>query len=109
MGAIPGPLFIKQSEGANDIIAKGALCVRSADDILEALEIEKPKKMKVPRFNSPEEKKVYEAMSEISQPLSVDKIIEITKLQPSQIISLLNMLALQNKVKDVGGERYVWI
>ncbi|MBI2463259.1 MAG: DNA-protecting protein DprA [Candidatus Spechtbacteria bacterium] len=109
VGAVPGPLYTKQSEGTNDFIAKGAVCVRSASDILQALGIENAHAgtKQQPIFSSPEEERVYKTLQDTGTPLSIDKIIELTTLLPSQVVSCINSLKLANNVKDVGGERYI--
>lgn len=108
VGAVPGPLFTKQSEGSNDLIAQGALCVRSADDILQALDIAKQADVEVDvHFSSPEEKTIARILQGADMPLSLDKIIEQSTLNASQALSLISMLQLQGRVKDMGGQ-YVW-
>lgn len=108
VGAVPGPLFNPKSEGTNYLISKGAICVRSADDILEAMGIDKPAQSEVQTFSSPEEKIVHGILTTSDGPLCADKIIELAKLSPAHALSLITLLALQNKIKDVGGERYIW-
>ena len=108
VGAIPGPLFAKQSEGSNDLIAQGALCVRSADDILEALGIAKPTSAEINmQFSSPEEERIALILHEAASPLSLDKLVEQSTLNASRVVSIVSMLQLQGRVKDVGG-LYVW-
>jgi DNA processing protein len=110
VGAVPGPLFAKQSEGTNDLIAQGALCVRSADDILQALNIEKKNRFVAEQsFASTEERTIAQLLDKAEEPLSLDKIIEQSTLNPSQALSVISMLQLQGRIQDAGGGKYIWI
>lgn len=109
VGALPGPVTSRLSEGTNDFIAKGAFCIRNAEDVLNALGMESKKKTqgKDHVCASLEEKEICEALKASTEPLTVDKLKNMTTLDTKQIISLLNILALDDIVKNIGGERYI--
>ncbi len=107
VGSVPGPIFSKESEGSNRLIAQGARCVRSADDILEMLGVNPQEKPAQHSFDSPEEETVYRIVQTSAEPLHLDKIIEKSTLPSAQVVSLLTQMQLSNKIKNIGGERYI--
>lgn len=107
VGAVPGPIFSKESEGSNTLISQGARCVRSADDILEMLGIQKQEVAHSHVFDSEEEGAIYAILHESSEPLSLDKIIEKSTLPSAQVVSVLTTLQLSNKITNIGGQRFI--
>ena len=69
--------------------------------------IERKKERRSHTCASPEEKEICEAFKASATALTVDKLKNMTTLDTKQIISLLNILALQDVVKNIGGERYI--
>jgi DNA processing protein len=106
--AVPGPIFSLQSAGANFLIKNGAKLVESASDILQELNLSQVGKSSSQKIFEPkgrEEKMVWNVLS--SDPLHVDRIAKLTKLNPAVVGSTLAMMEIQEAVRNVGGQNYV--
>jgi DNA processing protein len=106
--AVPGPIFSPQSSGANYLIKNGAKMVESASDILEELRIDQtndPTPRKVFEPKTREEKSIWNALG--PDPLHVDKISKMTKLNQATVNSILSVLEVEEAVKNVGGQNYI--
>lgn len=107
--AVPGPIFSPQSVGANYLIKNGAKLVESAADVLQELNISiRRHPMSAQKIYEPktkEEKLTWNVLS--SDPLHVDKISKLTKLNPATIGSVLAMMEIEGVVKNIGGQNYI--
>ncbi len=103
--ALPGSIFAKTSEGANDLIKKGAKLVACADDILEEYGLESKKAKKIIRAESPEEEKILTALA--NEPMTADDIIRKTGLTASQANAALMIMEIGKKIKNLGGGKFV--
>jgi len=101
--AIPGSIHSKNSQGPNLLIKKGAKLAESANDILKELNLPKIKKKKL-KGKSFAENLILKVLSEGN--LSVDKIIEKTKLSPQKVSATLSLLEIEDKVKNLGSNVY---
>jgi DNA processing protein len=106
--AVPGDIFSPQSTGANLLIKKGAKIVTSAADILEEFSLsrsqpELPLKIFEPKTD--EEKDVWRVLS--NEPLHIDKISKLTKLETAVVSSVLGMMEIEDAVRDAGGKNYI--
>jgi DNA processing protein len=87
------------------LIKNGAKLAESAKDILEELGIKKFKvEKKEIKGKTPEENLILEVLKE--EALDVEKIIEKTKLPPSKVASILSILEIEGKIKNLGGNIY---
>lgn len=103
--ALPGSIFAKTSEGANNLIQKGAKLVACADDILEEYGLESKKVKKIIRAGSPEEEKILTILTDA--PMTADDIIRKTGLTASQANATLMIMEIGKKIKNLGGGRFV--
>ena len=107
--AIPGSIYSKTSEGTNNLIKLGAKLVCRAEDILEELNLESVAEIKKAREIIPdneEEKIILENLSP-DEPIQIDKLAKVIEMNTSALSSLLTLMEIKGKVKNVGGMRYV--
>lgn len=107
--AVPGNIFSPTSDGPNSLIKSGAKPVFSTDDILESYGV----------FNETKEEKTAKDFSQFNQaereileklscePIPVDELTRLTKLDMKNINSTLSILEIKNAVKNVGGGSYI--
>ncbi|GAB4291730.1 MAG: DNA-processing protein DprA [Ignavibacteriaceae bacterium] len=111
--AVPGNLGVKQSEGTNLLIQKGeAKLIRSAEDILEELELKlKPVLGKNIPKPDPElnvfEEKIISILN--NEPLHIDKISALTNLASSDCLVHLLSLEFKGMIKQLPGKMFCLI
>jgi len=104
--ALPGSIYSLNSKGAHFLIKRGAKLIESSRDILDELNLtlaENKVKNELSAENS-EEALILNILKEGG--LHVDKIIEITKLSAAKTASLLAIMELDEKVRNLGGNIY---
>ncbi|MEK7067959.1 MAG: DNA-processing protein DprA [Patescibacteria group bacterium] len=106
--AVPGPIYASQSRGPNNLIKMGAKAVIDANDILEdlnlkslPLEIDSQKTL----GDNPVEAKLLEIITK--EPMIINEIIKISKLDAGEVTSALTFLEMKGKVRNLGGQQYV--
>jgi DNA processing protein len=106
--SVPGSIFSEASFGTNNLIKSGAKTVTGVRDILEELNLtEKNMKQKmVPKEpTNQEEALILKVLS--SDPLHIDNISKMTKLQTATISGTLTMMEIKGWVKNIGGQNYI--
>jgi len=105
--AIPGNIFSVRSEGTHLLIKQGAKLVTKPEDIITELEIKNIKSYKETKkivADSPEEEKILKLLEEVPQ--EVNRIIKELGLPVAQINSLLTIMEMKGKIKNLGGGLY---
>lgn len=106
--AIPGNIYSSSSQGTNDLIQQGAKMVTSAQDILETLNLEKAISQIESRKIIPDSDEEAQILEHLSQePIHVDKLVKLSKLNPAELNSTLTMMEIKGKIKNAGGNNYV--
>lgn len=98
---VPGSIFSSNSEGANELLKKGAKLVTNIDDILNELNVGYKKEKWKPKLlesNSKEEKLIIDILS--SGQLHINNIKLQTNLSISILGSLLTEMELKGLVKN---------
>ncbi len=106
--AVPGNIISSTSEGTNELIKKGAILTRKAEDILEELApvlkgfIRSKDKVKVEVTE--EEKNLCNLLS--GEPMQIDIISRESGLPTSKVLGILLGLELKGAVKQTTGKRF---
>jgi DNA processing protein len=101
---IPGTVLHPNFKGSHELIRQGATLVTDPDDILEAYGMEKSrtaKKKNIPA--STEETLVLMVLEGAGMPLDVDKIIQLTRLEPRIANQTITFLLIKGFIKEVEG------
>ncbi|MBI4769983.1 MAG: DNA-protecting protein DprA, partial [Chloroflexi bacterium] len=105
---VPGSILSHASKGANRLIQDGAQLVRSADDILEALNLTRIHQHVEARAALPADPTESLLLSHLSaEPLHVDELRAQCGLPIGQVSGTLAMMELKGMVRQVGGMKYV--
>ncbi len=106
--AIPGRVTSPTSEGTNELIRKGALLTRKAEDIIEELAPVLKGFMKSQnrstRDVTEEEEQLCALLSR--EPRQIDSISRESKLASSKVLGILLALELKGIVKQTTGKRF---
>lgn len=106
--AVPGSVFSKTSIGPNNLIKIGAKPVTSAQDVLEALNLELAENFMENKKIIPDTKEEEILLNFLSkEPIHVDELIKRSKLKTSNVNSTLTMMEMKGKVRNLGGMNYV--
>ncbi len=101
---VPGPVRSMQYAGSFALIRDGARLVRSVEDVLEDMGITKEEQRGVEEKFNPEQTKIMKALRERGEAADVDKIAELTKLDPQTVASEMAELVLEGAVEESGGQ-----
>jgi DNA processing protein len=113
--AVPGPVDSLSSQGCHRLIRDGATLVETVDDILEELgplpravrpaPDEPPVRHPAELSLSDEERSLLGHLGD--QPVSVDDLIRLTSLTPSQVLATLSILEMRRLVHRLPGQQFV--
>ena len=111
--AVPGNVDSLKSGGTNWLLKEGAHVARCAEDILETLGIQPAKKISKETKEmdekglSVEEKDLLSLFD--SEPVHVDALLESSRLPASKTISVLSLLEIKGRLKQLPGKNFVRI
>lgn len=101
--AVPGPVTSPTSFGPHMLIKRGATVVTCANDILDALGLATPAKKGEPELEGAEAQ-IFAVLSR--EPMHIDAIADATKLDISELTSILALMELKDLVRNVGGMNF---
>jgi len=113
---VPGPISHENYVGAHKLIRDGARLVTSSRDILDDLIADFPqlenmirrKNTKAPddlkKLENDVERAIVMIIKLSGEPITIDKMIDDSKLDPQIITQTLTFLTLKGIVRDVGGK-----
>lgn len=109
--AIPGSIYSETSKGTNALIKQGTKIAENANDILKELKLlELNLTNKNPNEQTAETKQENLILQSLKEkPIHIDEIIEITKLDIVKINSILSILEIDNKIKNLGNNIFCLI
>lgn len=109
--AIPGLIYSETSKGTNALIKQGTKIAENANDILKELKLlELNLTNKNPNEQTAETKQENLILQSLKEkPIHIDEIIEITKLDIVKINSILSILEIDNKIKNLGNNIFCLI
>ncbi|MCL4382416.1 MAG: DNA-processing protein DprA [Patescibacteria group bacterium] len=105
--AVPGPITSYLSAASSILIKEGAKLVYHVSDILEELDIKsKIKSQKAKKIipENPEEEKILQILE--NERLHIDSLVRISGMEAGRIASLLTLMEIKGKVKNLGGMVY---
>ena len=100
---VPGPINDVNYVGSHKLIRDGAKLVSSIEDVIEDLGIEilKPdENQKYLEISDPQKRQIVNIIMEAGQPLTVDKISELAKLQPQTVNQSVAFLVIEGIIKE---------
>ena len=111
--AVPGSIHSPLSTGPHELLKQGAVLTRNADDILNELSFDsEPCIPLIKQYNGEEEvdNEISELLKFLSyEAISVDELVEKSKLSPQVVSQTLLMLELSNRVSKAGVATFVLI
>jgi DNA processing protein len=98
---VPGPINHPNYCGSHKLIRDGARLVGSIEDIFEDLgiNINQPK-LAFEKIKDKNQSAIFQAIQEAREALNIDKIIELTKLEPQVINQSIALLVIQGILKE---------
>src|SRR3989344_5380991 len=102
--AVPGSIFSSKSKGPNQLIAMGAKIVLDHTAILTEYNIDSNVRQLALIPGNELEKNIFEIIGKNS--LDLDAIIRATSKNPPEVISCLMNMELENKIVNLGNNRF---
>ncbi|MFA5076228.1 MAG: DNA-processing protein DprA [Patescibacteria group bacterium] len=106
--ALPGSIYSPNSVGPNNLIKQGAKLITGAGEILEALNLGQVKNYITNRqvlAETPTEAVILSLLSK--EPVHIDELVAQSGLIISVVNSVLVMMEMKGKVKNLGNQMYV--
>lgn len=106
--AIPGPVTSRFSAGPAHLIKMGAKLVWSVEDILEELKLaDRSSKLAARKVlpESPEEQTLLNLIADEAK--HVDQIVRESGFDTAKVTSIMTMMEIKGKVRNLGGMKYI--
>lgn len=105
---VPGAVTSGNYAGSNDLIKQGAVLITSAKDVLDHYGIATAvvPRPTLPNLN-PEQKKIFEILRFAAQPVTADKLADLTQLDVASLNQNLTNLLIEGLVNESGGRYFV--
>jgi len=111
--ALPGKVDNIVSRGCHYLIKQGAKLIEGVDDIFDELNItfasDSPAEAQRTAQSFDQREKEIVAVLSTSDPLSIDDMIDKTKLPPSLVLTTLLTLEMKKAVRQLPGKNYIRI
>ncbi|HUW21643.1 MAG TPA: DNA-processing protein DprA [Candidatus Bathyarchaeia archaeon] len=106
--AVPGPIYNPGTKGPAYLVRLGAKLVLSVDDILEELNLgtRKGTSEKQPILSDSAEESLLLTLLE-KEAKHIDQLVRESGLTTAQVTSLMTMMEIKGKIKDMGGLVYI--
>lgn len=105
--AVPGPITSPYSKGPAKLLKNGATLVESAEDIVEALGIQKIGRQgdgKALRGETKEEQKILDVLSD--RTMQMDELVHATGLTIQTLGATLTILEMRGWIRELGEKEY---
>lgn len=106
VGAVPGQIYSKLSDGPNMLISKGAKVIRSSDDILEMLDMAKSEDQTIQSKLFPElthnQKTIIDYLS--IEPHTSEQLINRSGINVREFTGIISVLEINNIIEEINGE-----
>jgi DNA processing protein len=106
--AVPGPIDSAASAGTNELIRKGAILVRSAEDIIEELDgvaaVASPKRVEPPAGMDPTQQRIWDFLAD--PPKHVDEIARHLGVPVHELTGGLMVMEMKKMVRRLPGNMY---
>jgi len=105
--AIPGPVTSPNAAGPANLIKMGAKLVFNVQDILDELRIKteiKTSESKQVRPENPDEKLILSLIK--NEAKHIDKIVRESGFDPGKVASIMSLMEIKGKVRNLGGMVY---
>ena len=104
LGAFPAPGGVAHPnfKGSNRLIRQGAELVTCTEDVLESYGILKEKADASLSAGTPEERTILKFLAGCSEAADIDKIIDMTKLEPRIANQTVSTLYIKGMIKELG-------
>jgi len=106
--AVPGSIYSAASRGTNRLIQTGARPLLTADEVLEALNLDVLARQESVSEALPEDETERQLLQALTgEPLHVDELGALCGLPVARVSASLAMLELKGRVRQVGGMHYI--
>jgi len=105
---VPGAVTSQNYAGSHKLIRQGATLVTCAKDIFDCFNISSAKTIQtaLPMLGQ-EQKKIFKTLQSAAQPLTADKLVELTKINAPILNQNLTTLLIEGFVKESNGKYFV--